>query len=69
MGFPLGSVLPPWSPLRQFPLVITFLAEVVVLLVLDLWKDVMNLLVEVLDLFNRTGCMIFLGLSVGGLYR
>jgi hypothetical protein len=32
--------------------------------VLGLWKDIMNLLVEVLDPFNKYGCMISLGLSI-----
>jgi hypothetical protein len=38
------------------------------MLILFMWKDVMNLL-EVLDPFNRYGYMIYLGLSVGGLCR
>jgi hypothetical protein len=39
------------------------------MLVIGMWKDVMNLLGEVLDLFNESGCMNYLGLSVEGLYR
>jgi hypothetical protein len=66
-----------WSSLHQVPLVyrensieselqcVSFLVEVDVILVLYLWKDVMNLL-EVLDPFNRSRCMIYLGPIVGG---
>jgi hypothetical protein len=64
-----------WSPLRQVPLgdgetsakseawCATFLVEEVVLL--RLLKDFMNLLLEGLDPFNQSSCMIYL--SVGGL--
>ena len=67
-----------WYPFRQVPSGdgetfvesepwwVSCLIEVDVMVVLFLWKDVMNLL-EVLDPFNRYGCMIYLGLSVGGL--
>jgi hypothetical protein len=36
---------------------------------INLLKDVMNLLLEGLDPFNKYGCMICLGMSVGGLFR
>jgi hypothetical protein len=69
-----------WSPLRQVPSrygetstesepwLVTFLVKVDFSLVLFLWKDVMNLL-ELSDPFNRPGCTICLGPSVGGLCR
>jgi hypothetical protein len=36
---------------------------------ISMLKDVMNLLLEVLDLFKKFGCMICLGMSVGALCR
>ena len=66
-----------WSPLLQFPLGdkvtyakseawrIACLIEEVVLL--SLLKVVMNLLLEGLNPFNQSSCMIYL--SVGGVYR
>jgi hypothetical protein len=67
-----------WSPLCQVPSgdgetfveseswLVACLVEVDVLLVIFIWRDVMNML-EVLDPFERYGYMIFLVLSVGGL--
>jgi hypothetical protein len=64
-----------WSPLRQVPLgdretsakseawCDAFLVEEVVML--SLLKDVMNFLLEGLDSFNQSNCMMYL--SVGGL--
>jgi hypothetical protein len=78
--YPSGSFLPPrkeWSPLCQVPLgdedtstkseawCVAFFNEEVVLL--SLLKVVMNLLLEGLDLFNQSSCMIYL--SVGGIYQ
>ena len=66
-----------WSPLRQVPLgdgetsakfeawCAACLAEEAIML--SLLKDVMNLLLEELDPFNQSSCMIYL--SVGGLCR
>jgi hypothetical protein len=65
-----------WSPLHQVPMgdgetstkfeawCAAFLVEVVLL---SLLKVVMNMLLEGLDLFNQSNCMIYL--SVGGLCR
>jgi hypothetical protein len=37
------------------------------ILVIGLLKNIMNLLLEVLDPFNKFGFSIFFGLSVGGI--
>ena len=69
-----------WSPLCQVPSgdgetfveskswLVACLVEVDVLLVIFIWRDVMNML-EVFDPFEIYGYMIFLVLSVGGLFQ
>jgi hypothetical protein len=37
-------------------------------LVIDFLQNIMNFLLDVLELFNKFGCSICLGLSMGGLF-